>query len=329
MGNWLTVQLTKAMDLWNFIWFQEKNTVPLEVIRMGLGFLMFFNYGMYDPVDIIALYGDSGLLSRDVVPEMSQFTRFSIFIFFEQSWQLIAFHYFFVILCFCFFIGWQTRWIKWLVLIGHLGYMNRNGFAAYGVDAVLVTLLLLLCIAPIGSALSLDRMRRVRKYKKQHGIDACLSLPVSQYGFACQRLMQVQMVVIYFSSGIEKLRGDMWWAGEAPWVAMVNNSTAFFPLGFFANHFWVVNIMAFGTLFIEISYAFLIWGTKTRPYLLIAALMLHLGIAIFLGMYYFAAVMAVGHLVFMRRHWYIQAGQWWRDNMGSWVPRFRKGWGDL
>ena len=125
------------------------------------------------------------------------------------------------------------------------------------------------------------------------------------------------MVVIYFSSGVEKLRGNTWWSGEAPWTAMVNNSTAFFPMGFFADNFWIINVMAYGTIMIEISYAFLIWGSNTRPYLLVAALLLHLGIAILLGMYYFSALMAVGHLAFMRRHWYVQSGRWWREKLSS------------
>ena len=88
-------------------------------------------------------------------------------------------------------------------------------------------------------------------------------------------------------------------------------------MGFLADQFWLVNLMAFGTIFIEISYAFLIWGYKTRPYLLVAALFLHFSIAAMMGMYYFATAMIFGHLAFMRRHWYAYAGEWWRKKMGQ------------
>lgn len=310
MNNWAQTALTSLINTWVNFWFQDKNTVPLDVMRIGLGFLMFFNYGLYDPADIVTLYGEAGLFSQDVVPEMSQFYSFSLFLFCEESWQLLTLHYTFVFLFLLFCIGWKMSWIKWIVFIAHLSYMNRNPFASYGVDAVLVTLLFLLCIAPIGSALSLDRLVRIKKYRVKNGSEEGLALPTSQIGFACQRLLQFQMVVIYFSSGTEKLQGKMWWAGEAPWYAMVNYSTAFFPVGLFAEHFWLVNLMAYGTLLIEISYAFLIWGIKTRPYLLAAALFLHFAIAILLGMYFFAAVMTVGHLVFMRRVWYLQGERW-------------------
>ena len=129
--------------------------------------------------------------------------------------------------------------------------------------------------------------------------------------------MQLQMAVIYFSAGIEKLYGDMWWSGVAPWAALNNNEVAFFPMGFLADQFWLVNLMAFGTIFIEISYAFLIWGYKTRPYLLVAALFLHFSIAAMMGMYYFATAMIFGHLAFMRRHWHAYAGEWCRKKMGQ------------
>lgn len=304
-------------DAWYEIWFQNKNTLPLEVVRLGLGCLMFFNYALLLPSDVVALYADSGLFDRAVVPEMNQFYSFSWFVYFEKDWQALTFHYVFVSLCFLFFIGWQTRWVKWLVLLGHLSYFNRNEFLFYGVDSVLIAVLIPLCIAPIGQALSLDRIRQVRRYKDTVNVSARPELATSQRGFACQRLIQVQMAAIYFTAGIEKLYGAAWWLGDAPWIAMVNNQTAFSLLGLFAPHYWIINLMAFGTILIEIAYPFLIWGRKSRPYLLVAALLLHLGIAVFLGIVYFSAVMAFGHLAFMRREWYASAGQWWRNRIGS------------
>lgn len=308
--------INKVKSIWFQIWFQDKNTIPLEVTRMGVGFLLFFNYIMLSPTDVVALYGESGIFNRAVVPEMNQFTSFSFFVYFDQAWQLLIFHYVFVFLCFFLFVGWKTHWVKWLVLIGHISYFNRNEFLFYGVDIVLIALLLIMCLAPIGSALSMDRVRLVRQHKKEHGLESNIALPTSQRGFACQRLMQIQMAAIYFSAGVEKLYGDMWWSGVAPWAALNNNEVAFFPMGLFADQFWIINLMAFGTIFIEVSYAFLIWGFKTRPFLLSAALFLHVSIGIMMGMYFFAAVMIFGHLAFMRRHWYAYAGEWWRNKIG-------------
>ena len=308
---------TKTSNNWNQVWFQDKTTLPLDVIRLLLGFLLFFNYAMYSSDDVLALYSNHGLFSKDVVPEMQTLSSFSLFAYLDQDWQVLTFHYVFVSLAFMLFVGWHTSWAKWLVLIGHLSYFNRNEFLFYGVDTVAIALLLILCIAPIGRYLSLDRVEYQRRLMKEKGLDARAPAFTSRRGFACQRLIQIQMAIIYFSSAIEKLYGNSWWSGEAPWFAMANNETAFFPLGVFAEHFWLINLMAYGTILIEIAYPFLIWGYKTRPYLLAGALMLHTSIALLLGMYYFAAVMICGHLAFMRRGWYAAAGEWWRDKLGG------------
>ena len=308
--------IIEAKNLWFKTWFQDKNTIPLEVVRMGIGFLLFFNHVMCPPSDVLAFYGDSGLLSRSVFPAMNEVSGFSFFIFFEQDWQVLTFHYIFVALCFCFFVGWKTQWIKWLVLIIHLSYVNRNPLLVYGVEAVLTLLLFLLCLAPIGSALSLDRIRKVRKYKQEKGLASRLPLPTSEIAFACRRLMQLQMAVIFVITGLNKMAGDQWRDGIAPWVAFNTYDVAFFPVGFFADHFWIINLMAFGTVFVEIAYGFLIWGYKTRPYLLASAVFLHFGIMILMGLYYFAAVMIFGHLAFMRHCWYEKFGAWWKAKIG-------------
>ena len=302
-----------AINTWSLIWFQNRNTTPLDVIRIGVGFLIFFNYVLIRPHDLIAFYGNNGLFSNSVVPEMTELSSFSVLMLLSTDWQLLLFHYVFVTLCFLYCIGFKTSVVKWLVLIGHLSFINRNPHAWYGVDGVALVLMFIMCLAPIGSSLSVDRVVQTARQKIRSGLIAAPSLPTSEWGFACLRIIQIQMAVLYFSSGIEKLYGDTWWSGEAPWFAMANNETAFFPLAIFAHNFWLVNLLAFGTLFVELAYPFLIWGRKTRPYLLTAALMLHAGIAVFLGMYYFAAVMSFGHLAFVRHEWYAALGRWWRD----------------
>src|SRR2546422_7556506 len=60
------------------------------------------------------------------------------------------------------------------------------------------------------------------------------------------------------------------------------------------------------------SYPFLIWGRRTRPFLLVAAMLLHLGIAVMMGLYLFSFVMAVGHLAFLRHEWLRQWGRAWK-----------------
>jgi hypothetical protein len=53
------------------------------------------------------------------------------------------------------------------------------------------------------------------------------------------------------------------------------------------------------TLFYEISFIFLIWNRTLRPIMLFLALMMHLGIGLFMGLGTFSAIMLTGCLAFV------------------------------
>ncbi|MFM8213112.1 MAG: HTTM domain-containing protein, partial [Pirellula sp.] len=61
------------------------------------------------------------------------------------------------------------------------------------------------------------------------------------------------------------------------------------------------SILTHATLFWEITYAALVWPRLTRPWVLAMALLVHAGIAIFLGMITFGAMMIVANLAFLSR----------------------------
>src|SRR5262249_44737657 len=179
------------------------------------------------------------------------------------------------------------------------------------------SLLLILCLAPIGRALSLDRVRAVRAAKR---IDlAAEPSPFSSpWTGACTRLMQIQMAVLFLCSAVEKLRGDDWWYGDAVWF-IVTNDELHTPLllDILASQYWLVNVATYLTLLIELAYPFLIWQRATRPYVLAGAIFLHLMFATLMRMPYFSLVMIMGHMSFVRPEWLARLGQAWKIKMGE------------
>src|SRR5262249_36259070 len=146
----------------------------------------------------------------------------SVFFYFTASWQWIAFHAFFLVCCAALMVGWRTSWVKWVVLVGEVSYAYRNPTLVYGVDKILVCLLFIMCVAPVGRAISLDRVRAARAAKLNE-VDARLPSYSSEWAGACTRLMQIQMAVLFFYSAIAKLGGDQWWNGDALWVVFINS----------------------------------------------------------------------------------------------------------
>jgi predicted DCC family thiol-disulfide oxidoreductase YuxK len=302
---------------WQQLWFQDKSTSPLEITRIGVGAAMLLHYGLASP-HLFTFWGDSGWLPREIAVQQtaSPWVQ-SVFFYFTASWQWVAFHALFLFCCAALAVGWRTSWVKWLVLIGHISYDNRNPLMNYGVDAILGCLLLILCFAPIGRALSLDRVREVWIAKRKN-LAADPPAFTSPWAFACTRLMQIQMAVVFFFSGIHKLRGDDWWSGDAVWkVFAFNEYYNGFILDLLASHYWLVSVATYGTVLIELSYPFFIWQRRSRPYMLAAAIFLHLQFAFLMNLYFFSFVMIMGHMSFLRRARLRELGAWWKRKIGG------------
>jgi predicted DCC family thiol-disulfide oxidoreductase YuxK len=305
-----------AQQAWSRFWFEEQPTTPLELVRIGIGAALLLNYLRASPY-LLEFWGDSGLLPRALALEGNDPWMQSVFFYFTAPWQWVAFDALFLFCCAAFMVGWRTSCVKWIVLIGEVSFAYRNPYLIYGVDKILSALLLILCVAPVGHALSLDRVRAVRRAKLGN-LNATLPPYTSRWTGACTRLMQIQMAVLFFYSGATKLQGTDWWNGDAIW--MVFSSDEYYNgllLDLFARHYWLVNVATYSTILIELAYPFLIWQRSTRPYLLAAAIMLHVEFAVFMGLFYFSFVMSMGHLSFVRVEWLRRLGEAWKRSMGD------------
>jgi predicted DCC family thiol-disulfide oxidoreductase YuxK len=305
---------------WSQVWFQDSRTSPLEITRIGVGAAVLLHYTLAIPY-LFDLWGDAGWSPRYAALAMSDPWMESVFFYLNAPWQLIAFHTLFLPCCAALMAGWRTSWVKWIVLIGHISYVHRNLTVVYGVDWVVTSLVFIMCVAPVGRALSLDRVRAVRKAKLKNPettLETVLPPYQSPWAGACIRLMQIQMAVIFFYSAISKLHSDIWLSGDAVWIVFASDdyyhSTM---LGILASHYWLANLATYGTILIEIAFPFLIWQRSTRPYLLAAAIFLHLQFALLMGLFYFSFVMIMGHMSFVRLEWLARLGAAWKRALGD------------
>ena len=309
--------LAAIVGSWSWFWFQPSSTAPLDIVRIGIAAALLFHYGTGTPF-LFDFWGDDGWLPRgDALSYVDGPWMQSVFFYFTTKWQWVAFHAVFLFCCAALMLGWRTAWVKWIVLVGQISYDYRDMTIIYGAESITDCLLFILCLAPIGRTLSLDRVRGVRAAKRGNLVakPAVLETP---WAGACIRLMQIQMAVLFFYSGIDKIRWDEWWRGDAIWL--VFTTYEFYNplvLQLLARHYWLVNVATYGTLSIEIAYPFLIWQRLTRPYLLSAAIFLHLMFATLMGLVFFAFIMISGHLSFVRPEWLQRLGAWWKQRAGD------------
>ena len=169
-------------------------------------------------------------------------------------------------------------------------------------------LVLYLMIGPSGAALSVDRLIGAWWARRQ-GRELPPARPLVTANFAL-RLMQVHYCIIYMASGLSKLQGPAWWNGMAVWGTMANYSFA--PMNwpayveflrFLSRNRPLWELITTGgtyfTLALEISFPFLVWRPKLRWLMIIAALMLHTGIGLIMGLATFSLCMLCLLLAFM------------------------------
>ena len=290
----LRLLLLLGWRAWERFWFGEQNTIVLEWIRVGVaGALFVANVALTARLE--DLYGNDGWMSLEGIRyQHSHPFIHSVHHYITERVDLFAFHYLYLGCLLLFAIGGLTRAAKWVVLIGHISYCYRNPAATYGVDSLSAVLIWILCLSPVGERLSVDSwLARRRGATRNAGgwIPGCTAL----------RMIQLQLCIIYLFAGTAKLRGSPWWEGNGLWGALTNYHFHA-PLEFFAEHYWILIVLNYATLALEISYAFLIWG-RLRALICMSTISLHIGIGVLMRMHLFGFVGMAANLAFFNPDW--------------------------
>jgi hypothetical protein len=229
----------------------------------------------------------------------------------DPFWMMVA-HVAILLAMFLFAIGFCTRVTGVLTWAGMLSYIQRGPSTLFGMDTIMNVVVIYLIIGSSGAALSVDRLIARNWWTRRSGRPASEFPPPAPLVSAnlALRLLQVHVCIIYMASGLSKLLGPAWWDGTAVWGTMANPE--FSPMryalymGFLrllAEHRWLWHLVmtagTFFTLFFEISFAFLVWNRRLRWIMVVAAVLLHLGIALFMGLVTFSMIMLTAVLAFV------------------------------
>lgn len=110
------------------------------------------------------------------------------------------------------------------------------------------------------------------------------------------RVIQLHLCVVYSTSGYWKSQGYDWWTGDAIWkasnmeplVAFPNQWLAWFPL--------FCQIGSIMVLVLEIGYGAAVWVSCLRRPWIAAVVLMHIGIALVMGLHTFSLVMILLNL---------------------------------
>jgi hypothetical protein len=226
----------------------------------------------------------------------------------DPTW-MVAIHVGILVGMLLFALGLWTPVTGIVTWLGMLSYVNRAMTTFFGMDTIMNVLVLYLTLAalfarPGTAALSLDRLLWRWRKARQAGVnlaDVGGDTTSASANFAI-RLMQIHFCIIYLASGLSKLMGSAWWNGTAIWGTVANPEFAALHLkyyqemiGWLCRHrvLWELSMTggAVFTLALEIGFPFLVWNRRLRWLMVIGSVLLHTGIALFMGLVGFSLMM--------------------------------------
>lgn len=110
-------------------------------------------------------------------------------------------------------------------------------------------------------------------------------------------LIRVEMALIYFLSGFDKLITEAWRNGAAIF-SVVNLDFFTNPVFSISLDKWQLVTIAWAVIVFELAFSVLIWFSAFRKYLLILGVLFHLGIVVFMGLVDFGLLMIISYTIF-------------------------------
>lgn len=164
--------------------------------------------------------------------------------------------------------------VAWLISVTVL---NTNYFIHNGGDRLKTMALLLLALSPCAAVWSWQSRREPPDSDRRPTYIAPWPL----------RLVLLQLVVIYFFSGVLKEKGTMWHSGEALWLVMTNAAWTRWSYAQFPVWPWLTAGLTWFTLAWELAFPALLLHRRTRGPALWVGALFHVatGVLLKLGMF--------------------------------------------
>jgi len=197
----------------------------------------------------------------------------------DKNESVALFFALYIFLAVAVLIGFLTRVSACLLWGMHVMILNTLSDFIYGVDIFLHIALFYLVAFPVNRYFSVDTRLFGRKEE---------SISDKTYN----RIFQLHLCLVYFSSGLEKAMHADWWNGNAIWYTLNHaDFTTIHVADTLLRYPLVLQLLGIGTLFVELFYSMLMWIPRGRMLMLTLVISMHLYIGVALGLSIFSLMM--------------------------------------
>ncbi|WP_313000536.1 hypothetical protein [Chryseobacterium gleum] len=171
-------------------------------------------------------------------------------------------------------LGYKQNLLALITLLLQIFLIKSNSYYAYGVDYFTSMSLFYLAIIPNNLS----------------------SLALSPF----KRLFQIHVSIVYFFAGFDKIIGPNWWNGENIWKAInLPFATNTYDVTFLGHYPVLLTVFGLLTVILELAYPFFVWQQKISKYWIYLTILMHVGIAFILNLYFFSSIMIIWNLTLL------------------------------
>jgi len=294
---------------WDRFFFQPQTARVLGIYRIAIGLISIYSFFLFAK-DTTAFFSDQGVLRVETVERIYTRQWHTLLAYIRSPFGVKCMLALLFAAGACFTIGFQTRFSSIALFVLVTSFHERNNLVLNSGDTVLRTMLFLFMFAPAGAALSVDCLRRRLRSPDPAGCGPVFVAPWAQ------RMMQLQVALIYLTTVYAKSRGELYHNGSAMYYVFGIVDFSVHGIENLMNYPVLYSALTFATLFAEIAISFLIWFRATRPYAVALGILLHLWIIWCMVLPVFGILMIATYLCFFSEDEYEGAKDWLKVRFG-------------
>ncbi len=261
-----------SLSTWRRFWHQPVRAERLALTRIMLALALLIDQLVQIRPYLAEFYGPTGIAPVGTHDNWCLSTwRWTALVFNTDDMQIVVpLFWIWVAFTALFLIGCMTRLSGIAVWFLTLAFLNRNRCLTNFGDEILCVCLFMLMISPCGRALSFDSWLRKSKPNTTD------PWPV--------RLFQIQLCVIYFSTGLAKLICEQdfftgtWWDGTSIHYVLNNIARGRWSYAQLPLPLWVTAPVTYLVVGWEALFPLLVLFRRTRKWALWFGVLFHLGI---------------------------------------------------
>jgi hypothetical protein len=299
--------ISKLLAAWNRFFFEPLSPEPIALFRICYGLLSLQFAWLICP-DLLVWFGKKGIISIETVYCLSRAHGLNVLNFApdDDIWLYTVFASF-VLGAFFMTIGLATRFSAILMFIGYISLHHRNPYLLNGGDNYVRLVALYMIFSQAGRKFSVDAWL-ARKFNRQPSFDG---------GPWAQRMIQIQLSILYAAATLFKLTGVTWRSGTAVWYSSHLLEFRRFPVPYIYDHMWTINLLTYATLVIEFCMFTVVWLPRFRYYILAVTALLHLTIDYSMNIPQFQYFMLSSYILFIEPQHLQRAKLWLKNAFGN------------